>query len=232
MKRSVLKGFARHGVFLAVLPVLSLCVAGLAHAQASGAAEQTAAKAAAPAQMTPSATPRLAQAESTVAKHGGEGMHEGIKVHGHWVIEVRNPDGRLVQRRDFENSLTSVGAQNLPLFPLAVTLGNSPQIVKVTITAPSLLAEQEKPMRGPGSAAPLALAFVLPLLGLGAVRRRLHRGGWLALAALLSFIAIAGLSACVGGSGFFNQPPQTYTVTLTGISGTAQHSTTFNLTVE
>jgi len=47
MKRSVLKGFARHGVFLAVLPVLSLCVAGLAHAQAAGAAEQTAAKAAA-----------------------------------------------------------------------------------------------------------------------------------------------------------------------------------------
>jgi len=182
--------------------------------------------------MRPSATPRLPQAESTVGEHDGGGMLEGIKVHGHWVIEVRNPDGRLVQRRDFENSLTSVGAQNLPPFPPAVTLGSSPQIVKVTITAPSLLAEQEKPMRGPRSAAPLALALVLPLLGLGAVRRRLRRDGWLALAALLSFIAIAGLSACVGGSGFFNQPPQTYTVTLTGISGTAQRSTTFNLTVE
>ncbi|MGB9230201.1 MAG: Ig-like domain repeat protein [Terracidiphilus sp.] len=116
--------------------------------------------------------------------------------------------------------------------PPAVTLGSSPQIVKVTISVPSLLVEQEKPMRDPGSAAPLALALVLPLLGLGPVRRRLRRGGWLVLTVLLSFIAMAGLSACVGGSGFFNQPLQTYTVTLTGISGTAQHSTKFNLTVE
>lgn len=35
---------------------------------------------------------------------------EGIKVHGHWVIEVRNPDGTLVSRTAFENSLTTTGA--------------------------------------------------------------------------------------------------------------------------
>jgi hypothetical protein len=35
--------------------------------------------------------------------HGGQ--HEGIKVHGHWTIEVRNPDGALVAHREFENSL-------------------------------------------------------------------------------------------------------------------------------
>jgi len=33
------------------------------------------------------------------------GQHEGIKVHGHWTIEVRNPDGKLVTHREFENSL-------------------------------------------------------------------------------------------------------------------------------
>lgn len=33
-----------------------------------------------------------------------DGQHEGIKVHGHWTIEVRNPDGTLVTHREFENS--------------------------------------------------------------------------------------------------------------------------------
>ena len=31
--------------------------------------------------------------------------HEGIKVHGHWVIDVRNLDGKLVTHREFENAL-------------------------------------------------------------------------------------------------------------------------------
>jgi hypothetical protein len=36
-------------------------------------------------------------------------VSEGIQVHGHWVIEVRDPDGTLATRREFENSLTSMG---------------------------------------------------------------------------------------------------------------------------
>ena len=44
------------------------------------------------------------------------GRHEGIKVHGHWVIDVRNPDGSLAQHRDFENALTLFGAQQLAAF--------------------------------------------------------------------------------------------------------------------
>lgn len=35
------------------------------------------------------------------------GQQEGIKVHGHWVIEVRNPDGSLVKRHEFENALVN-----------------------------------------------------------------------------------------------------------------------------
>jgi hypothetical protein len=43
-----------------------------------------------------------------------EGPHEGIKVHGHWTIEVRNPDGKLVTHREFENSLDqNAGAATL-----------------------------------------------------------------------------------------------------------------------
>ncbi len=30
---------------------------------------------------------------------------EGITVHGHWTIEVRDPDGTLVSRHDFDNAL-------------------------------------------------------------------------------------------------------------------------------
>lgn len=37
-------------------------------------------------------------------KPSGDGKHEGIKVHGHWTIEVRNPDGTLVSHREFENA--------------------------------------------------------------------------------------------------------------------------------
>lgn len=38
-------------------------------------------------------------------KSSGGGLMQGIKVHGHWTIEVRNPDGTLVTHREFENSL-------------------------------------------------------------------------------------------------------------------------------
>lgn len=37
----------------------------------------------------------------------------GIEVHGHWVIEVRDPDGSLVERREFENALTADGGAAL-----------------------------------------------------------------------------------------------------------------------
>jgi hypothetical protein len=45
-------------------------------------------------------------AESTAAREKPSGgSHEGITVHGHWTIEVRNPDGSLARRVEFENSL-------------------------------------------------------------------------------------------------------------------------------
>ena len=47
---------------------------------------------------------------------------EGIKVHGHWVIEVRNPDGSLVERRDVQNGLAIAGG---PLLAGLLTRGLS-----------------------------------------------------------------------------------------------------------
>lgn len=33
-----------------------------------------------------------------------KGLNTGVEVHGHWVIEVKNPDGRRVSHTEFENS--------------------------------------------------------------------------------------------------------------------------------
>lgn len=47
------------------------------------------------------------------AESGG-GTQEDINVHGHWMIEVSNPDGTLVERREFDNAFdTQYGAINL-----------------------------------------------------------------------------------------------------------------------
>ena len=35
----------------------------------------------------------------------GGGPKEGIQVHGHWTIDVKNPDGTLAEHREFENAL-------------------------------------------------------------------------------------------------------------------------------
>ena len=42
-----------------------------------------------------------------------QGAAQGIKVHGHWVIEVRNADGSLHIRREFDNALLASGKQTL-----------------------------------------------------------------------------------------------------------------------
>ncbi len=47
------------------------------------------------------AAPQTSSAEKTEPK----GQHEGITVHGHWIIEVKNHDGKVVSHREFENSL-------------------------------------------------------------------------------------------------------------------------------
>jgi hypothetical protein len=45
----------------------------------------------------------------------GNGKQEGIKVHGHWIIEVKDPAGKVITHREFENSLvTTGGGQNGP----------------------------------------------------------------------------------------------------------------------
>jgi len=63
-----------------------------------------------------SATPSAGQAtaQNSPAKPSvPKSHHDGITVHGHWIIEVRNPDGTRVSRTEFENSITNQGADIL-----------------------------------------------------------------------------------------------------------------------
>jgi hypothetical protein len=51
------------------------------------------------------AKPVAAVAEEETAPVKDDASHQGIKVHGHWKIVVKNPDGSVVETREFENSL-------------------------------------------------------------------------------------------------------------------------------
>jgi hypothetical protein len=50
-----------------------------------------------------------AEATTPINPPGSDGSGESVGVHGHWVIEVRNPDGSLATRREFDNALTDWG---------------------------------------------------------------------------------------------------------------------------
>jgi len=66
-----------------------------------------------PAAHNPAALPSVAAAKSENSKDGAGAVNQGIKMHGHWVIDVKNPDGTVVQHRDFENSLVPNASQFL-----------------------------------------------------------------------------------------------------------------------
>ena len=51
--------------------------------------------------------PSSPSAKQSTEPASNGGRQEGIKVHGHWTIEVRNPDGTVVTHREFENALIS-----------------------------------------------------------------------------------------------------------------------------
>jgi hypothetical protein len=96
-KHEVIAGIARQSLVLAAFLAMVVSVVGMSHAQSSGASAAT-----------PAANPAVAPAAASAsppAKHSAKGQHEGVTVHGHWIIEVKNPDGKVVTRREFENSL-------------------------------------------------------------------------------------------------------------------------------
>jgi hypothetical protein len=107
-----------------------------------------------------------ANAQEANRAEPSSGPREGIKVHGHWTIEVRNPDGKLVTHREFENSLitnaplagpvtlsTALGrASTIGLwfvYVLFATNSGGPCLLGNT-AAPCIAVESADPITGPG----------------------------------------------------------------------------------
>ncbi len=133
----------------------------------------------------------------------------------------------------FNNSIT-LSVSGLPAGATAtfsstsLTPGNNTVTATVIIQSPQQLA-QTRSWRQSKYTMPILLGLLLPLAG---IRRKGRRPAilWLWLLAL-SLGVFTGLGGC-GAGGFFIQPAQTYTVTVTGTSGTLQHSSTIELTVQ
>lgn len=103
------------GLAAAAAPVLSL---GLSGADPGPSTDGTGALAAAAGQEGTNVAPPVLSAslgtgvQAPTPPSGGPA--EGVKVHAHWVIQVREPDGSLVSHREFENDF--VGAFRLSRF--------------------------------------------------------------------------------------------------------------------
>jgi hypothetical protein len=111
-QKSVSRITGRALLLAALLAMVFSVNAGSAQSSAAPKSTQGAKPALAPAAQTqsPGATlkPTATQAEPQ-ALHGekpsAKGDREGIKVHGHWTIDVKNPDGKIASHLDFENAL-------------------------------------------------------------------------------------------------------------------------------
>src|SRR5690349_20637709 len=87
------------------------------------------------------AAPARAQEE----KETPRGPGDGIKVHGHWTIDVKNPDGSLASHHEFENALTPKGADTLAaVLSRKITMVGWGVELGSDFTAPSL-----NPCQGP-----------------------------------------------------------------------------------
>jgi hypothetical protein len=127
-------------------------------------------------------------------------------------------------------SVVTLTASGLPagasytFTPVTVTPGangaNSILIISVPLHNAAL---------GSSPGIPLLLACVL--LPFAVLRRTRDRPRRLLLRLLVAVTSLAAVAGC-GRGGEFNQPQQTYTITVTGTSGSLVRSTTVTLTVE
>jgi hypothetical protein len=92
----VVSRIAGRGLLFAGLLAIVLVCTGSGHAQSTSVAPGDSKTAAA-----------AAQPGAPVSHPPGRAMRSGVKVHGYWKIDVKNPDGRLASHTEFENSLTT-----------------------------------------------------------------------------------------------------------------------------
>ena len=115
--------------------------------------------------------------------------------------------------------------------PAAVTPGSESAASVMTVQTASVLARTHAPhgqRRWPWMPT-VTMASFIPLLWW----RRRDRVRLLSTGLLCALLSMGAgmLSGC--GGGYYAEPPsQTYTITVTGTSGSTQHSTTVTLTVQ
>jgi hypothetical protein len=95
----------RWGQLLVAVLVTTLFGTDVSHAQSSAVFTPTPA-------MKPTATiasaisaPAVKAPTPPAAKPSSQGPHDVTKVHGYWIIDVRNPDGKVAKHMEFENQL-------------------------------------------------------------------------------------------------------------------------------
>jgi len=143
----------------ALLMILSAAQAGFAQqaAPAQPRPNQQVAPAAAAnaatvntARATPAATPKSAAEPAAPAKAAETAKpgNDGIKIHGHWVLEVKNPDGKLVKRLEFDNSLVTYDGAQDSAFTTGDQLGIALLSGNVTPGDPAILFVSNIPSGG------------------------------------------------------------------------------------
>jgi hypothetical protein len=122
--------------------------------------------------------------------------------------------------------------------PPIATPGSAGATSIMSVQTPALFARATGDLPRHGDPTGLAVLAGIPLLGLAGLRRQLRNRLRSPLARVLTLLAfalallpsLAALSGCSGG--YYGPAPQTYTITVTGTSGSTQQSTTVSLTVQ
>jgi len=118
--------------------------------------------------------------------------------------------------------------------PSSIASGAGATTVTLSIVTPLTAANVHSTMPMGRRLAPFALALLLlPFAGrMRRSRKLLGRAVAVMLLLIAGMGAMAGLTGCGYSSGYFGQPQKSYTVTVTGTSGTLSHSTAVTLTIE
>jgi len=134
----------------------------------------------------------------------------------------------------------SLSASGLPagvtatFAPASIAAGAVTSTSTMTLSASNLAYQPNKTRSFGGIATCAALAFLLLPMAFGRRARRaaarLSRPGRM-LVALLALVVLGAMTGC-GGGGFFSHSTQTYTVTVTAVSGPDTHTTDVTLTVQ
>jgi hypothetical protein len=145
------------------------------------------------------------------------------------TVSPANGAGTFANAIAFSASGLPAGA-TVNFSPASVPAGSGATTVTLTIQLPTVSAGRGLGGGFWGWLGPISLVLLLlPLAG------RLRRGGKglasVLLLAIAGVAAMAGLSGCGTISGSLTHSSQTYTITVTGTSGSLSHSTTIALTV-